>query len=727
MTSTPELIEKGVSKSGTQNPLSSLRRLGAGLKTWPFLVGLAIKVILGLTLASTFFAGLFIPFVNEFVAGGFHNPYDHWVAAGRPEMFPYPALMLYILTVPRVVFGWLFQDGQLGMVDLISYRLPLLVADITLLLVLNSWLRGRQLKLLYLYWLSPVLIYISYVHGQLDIIPIALLFVSLYLQFRDRLLWSSIVLGLAISTKTNVAIALPFYAWFVYTRHQEKGLLEVAKHVGIIAAVFLVINAPFLTSPGFREMVLNNREQRKIYNLHYDFGQGLTFYVLPSAFLLLLARSLAFRIFNKDLYIMFLGFAFALLTLLIPPMPGWYFWVLPFLIYFVIKQPGVQRVRWALSALVACFFTYFMLLPESDFLQVFQVVAPDIAKLDNLHTLLTNTGYNPTQILNIVFTLLQATLAINCVLIYQHGIATSTQHKIRYKPYLIGVGGDSGSGKSTFTGLMEELFGGKNVAVVRGDDMHRWERGHEKWQSFTHLDPKANHLHNDLSHAMTLKRGRRIDRRHYDHADGKFTKPETIKSNRVVVFEGLHPFYLSHMRKIYDLKVFINPDQDLRYHWKILRDTAKRGYSHERIMAQIKAREEDARKYIQTQEKYADLVISYCTREPIPMVGYPDQDFVLQLRCTLENNVSLDALLEALSVLPTLTTKHDYTDDDHQVLIFEGTAAADDLSLIAAHLVPDLEEVIMNEPSFTDGYNGLIQLLVAFYVFNKIELDSNHG
>lgn len=709
-----------------QQLVTRLKFLGAGLKSWQFALGLAVKLALGMTLASSFYAGLFIPFVNEFVSSGFQNPYDHWVTAGRPEMFPYPALMLYILTVPRVLFGWLIQDGQVGMADLLIYRLPLLIADVGLLLILNSWLRGRQLRLLYLYWLSPLLIYITYIHGQLDIVPITLLFFSLYLQFKDKLIWSSVVLALAISAKTNMVLALPFYAWFIYTRHQEKALLEVVKHVGIIIGLFLLINLPFLTSPGFQEMVFNNREQRKVYSLHYDFGQGLTFYVLPAAFLMLLARSLAFRIFNKDLYIMFLGFAFGLLTLLIPPMPGWYYWVVPFLVYFVIKQPGVLRVRWSLSALVGCFFVYFMLVPASDFLQVFQVVAPDIAKLDNLNTLLIKSGINPSQVLNLVFTLLQASLAINCVLIYQHGIATSTQHKIRYKPYLVGVGGDSGSGKSTFTGLMEQLFGGKNVSIVRGDDMHRWERGHEKWQSFTHLDPKANHLHNDLMHAMTLKRGRRIDRRHYDHKDGKFTAPLAIKSNRVVVFEGLHPFFLSHMRKIYDLKVFINPDQDLRYHWKILRDTAKRGYSHERIMQQIKAREEDAKRYIQTQEKYADLVISYCTREPIAQVGYPDQDFVLQLRCTLENNVSLDALLEALSVLPTLVTKHDYTDDDHQVLVFEGTVAADDLSIIAQHLVPDLEEVIMNEPNFTDGYNGLIQLLVAYYVFNKIELDAHH-
>lgn len=707
--------------------LEDLKATGAGFKTPAFLSGLALKLVLGALLASSFFAELFIPFVDQWVSSGFSDPYAYYIAQGRQEMFPYPALMLYILALPRILFGFLLPAGQVTLLHLLVFRLPLLLADVVILVVLNRWLRGKQRGLLWLYWLSPVLIYITYVHGQLDIIPIALLFVSLYFQFKDKLVWASVFLGLAIAAKTNMALALPFYAWFIYTRYSENGLLEVVKNLAYVAAVFLVLNAPFLGSAGFREMVFNNREQVKVYSLHYDFGQGLTFYVLPAAFLALLARSLAFKIFNKDLYIMFMGFAFGLLTLLIPPMPGWYFWVVPFVIYFVLKQAGTLRAKWAFTALSAVFFLYFLLIPKSDFFQVFQVVSPEVAQSANLNTLLTASGYDASKVLNIVFTLLQASLAINCALIYVHGINTSTQHKIRYKPYLIGVGGDSGSGKSTFTGLMEELFGGKNVSVIRGDDMHRWERGNENWQRFTHLDPKANHLHNDLQHAMTLKRGRKIDRRHYDHKDGKFTNPMAIKSNRVVVFEGLHPFYLSHMRKVYDLKVFINPDQDLRYHWKILRDTAKRGYSHEKIMAQIKAREDDARKYIQTQEKYADLVVSYCTREPIAQVGYPDQEYVLQLRCRLENNINLDLLLEGLSVLPTLDVKHEFTDDDHQVLIFEGTAAADDIKLVATHIVPELEEVIMNEPTYTDGYNGIIQLVVAFYVFNKIELDQHHS
>lgn len=693
-----------------------------GFRSWLFWLGLGLKLLMGATLASSFYAELFIPFVNQFVSSGLADPYQHWMEAGRPEMFPYPALMLYILALPRMLLGFLFQDGAaVGWLDLLVMRLPLIVADLLLLIILNSWIRRQETKLLVLFWLSPVLLYISYIHGQLDIIPVTLLFLSLYYQFKDKLWMASLVLGLCLATKTNMVVAVPFYLWYLTTKQVKiSGLLA---HIGVIAVAFVLPNLPFLSSTGFWQMVFMNREQGKVFNLRLDYGFGLAVFALPAAYYLVVVRSLAFRMFNRDLYIMFLGFAFGILIVLIPPMQGWYFWVLPFLIYFLLKQDIGQRATWAFYALTALFFAYFALVPASDFFQVFRVVQPSWAALPNLSQTLVKAGLNDSHFLSLVFTLLQTTLAINCGLIYQYGIDATIKHKIRYKPFLMGVGGDSGSGKSTFTRLMADLFLDRNVAVIRGDDMHRWERGHEQWRTFTHLDPKANLLHDDLTHALKLKEGRSIDRRHYDHQDGKFTLPVAVRSNRVVVFEGLHPFYLSQTRRLYDCKVFINPDRDLRYHWKIIRDVRDRGYTIDQIVAQLNAREADATKYIDVQAKYADIIISYEPKVAISQLGAPDLSLALILRCTLDNNINLDRLLDALTLVEGLEVSHRFMDEDHQQVVFDGIISASLLFDLIQQLVPELEEVAVTEPKMADGYNGLIQLLLAYYVFNKLTID----
>ena len=149
-----------------------------------FYLGLILKIFLGCILASKFLTDLFIPFVSYFVDSGFADPYEYFYNEGNNASFPYPALMLYIISVPRILFGWLENDNIF--VILFLSRLPLLIADTSIFFILKSWLKDKYLsKLIWFYWLSPVVIYISYIHGQLDAIPIAFLFASLYFLFKN--------------------------------------------------------------------------------------------------------------------------------------------------------------------------------------------------------------------------------------------------------------------------------------------------------------------------------------------------------------------------------------------------------------------------------------------------------------------------------------------------------------------------------------------------------------
>ena len=66
-----------------------------------------------------------------------------------------------------------------------------------------------------------------------------------------------------------------------------------------------------------------------------------------------------------------------------------------------------------------------------------------------------------------------------------------------------------------------------------------------------------------------LKDGYSVLRKKYDHNNGEFTLPFQIKSNRLVMFEGLHPFYLKSQADLYDLKVFIKPDEKIRIQDKL--------------------------------------------------------------------------------------------------------------------------------------------------------------
>src|SRR5262249_25627910 len=152
---------------------------------------LVLKVMMGSFLASHYLRDLFIPFVNYFVESGFSNPWQYFGSINHWDSFPYPPAMLFPFALARAVFHPLLPAGiwTVSMGHFLVMRLPLLFADLTILGLLLKWFPSRSSRVLWLYWASPLAIYISYWHGQLDIIPTALFLVSVYLICEQRFTW----------------------------------------------------------------------------------------------------------------------------------------------------------------------------------------------------------------------------------------------------------------------------------------------------------------------------------------------------------------------------------------------------------------------------------------------------------------------------------------------------------------------------------------------------------
>jgi phosphoribulokinase len=71
------------------------------------------------------------------------------------------------------------------------------------------------------------------------------------------------------------------------------------------------------------------------------------------------------------------------------------------------------------------------------------------------------------------------------------------------------------------------------------------------------------------------------------------------------------------MRQFYDVKVYLEPPEDLRRVWKIRRDTAKRGYTVDQVVAELDKRETDSRDYIRPQRQHADIVVQFYPPEGV--------------------------------------------------------------------------------------------------------------
>ena len=676
--------------------------------------GLVLKLIIGTFFASYFLANLFMPFVSYFVSS-LQNPYSEFYLNNAAESFPYPALMLYILALPIFITEVFVDLGSYPeQLSFLLFRLPLLLADIGILFILNSWLRGNALsKLLWLYWLSPVLIYISYIHGQLDVIPIFFLFLSLDNLFKKKILLSGLIFGLALSTKTMVALSFPFIA--LYLISMERNIANALIYFFVSLAIFLVINSPFILDPSFQQMVFQNNEQARIFDFSFKIGNS-SFYFIPACLLLLLVRGALITNFNRDIFIMFLGFAFGIILIFISPMQGWYFWLIPFLTYFYAKSDNNSFP--SLILLQMAYIAYFALIENSDFGRVFSLREMDYSLLAYMQNLLS---LDENFLTGITFTILQVMLGVNCYQIYRQGINSYSQHKITSKPFLLGIGGNSGVGKTTISGAISSIFSPLNSLVIRGDDMHKWQRGHEKWEEFTHLDPKANLLHKEIVMLNDLKSGKRISRKTYDHDHGTFTDAAMFSPRNVTIFEGLHPFYLSRQRQLYDLKIFIKPDASLSQHWKITRDIVKRGYSKEQILQILQAREEDSKNFIESQSQYADIIISPRPLNPISNIGDAAETIEITFDLLMSNSIYLEHVIEDLHPIEGLTLSQSYLDDDKQKISINGEISSNEIAVIANNHIPGLFDLGVDYPEWPKDAFGVTVLILIYSIFEAAE------
>ncbi len=678
-----------------------------------FWTGLLLKLLIAAFFASGFMEELFAPFGNHYIRN-FDDPYTYFIQNGSGNEFPYPPLMLWLFSLPRLILSPLIPiSEQFNIADALIYRLPLLLADFAILLVLMRWLKNKTREVLIWYWLSPVLIYINYFHGQLDVIPMALLFSSLYFLFRNKWMLSFLFIGLAIGTKTNMLLVLPFY--FIYLlKNSHAGFKTAGISVLTLVSTILIINLPFISSEGMIQMVYNNPVQQQIFDLYYQFNSSLRIYFIPSVYFILTLYYFSFKFVNRDQLILFLAFTFLALTLMIAPMQGWYYWIMPLLVYFIIRQGTRAKQLFVLLSLL--YFIYFGLTDNSDYFSAFRFNS------DVSINSISNNGND--KALNIAFTLLQTCLALCGLMVYKNGIDSNVQAKFLSQPYLIGIGGDSASGKSTLSNALESVFEKHNTSIIRGDDMHKWERGNENWNVYTHLDPKANKLHEDLEHAKNLKSGRSIQRRNYDHNTGRFTLPKFIKPNKLIIFEGLHSFYLSNQSAVYDLKIFMEPDENLRMWWKVKRDVAKRGYTPEAVLEQLKKREEDSAKYIRTQAAQADILAKYYPIQAVDPLDQATQPSI-GLSIKISNDLNLDRMLERLGNCKTLKIEHHYLSEQQEIL-FTGNISGDEIDMLAGMLIPELEEIGVYNTIWKDDYEGLMQFISVYVIFEKLRSESKN-
>jgi phosphoribulokinase len=179
------------------------------------------------------------------------------------------------------------------------------------------------------------------------------------------------------------------------------------------------------------------------------------------------------------------------------------------------------------------------------------------------------------------------------------------------RPILLGMIGDSASGKTTLTRGLVRVLGEDRVTHLSTDGYHRFDRRQRIARDLTPLDPDCNHLDVLTQHLGHIRAGESILAPVYRHTDGTLAPPRYVTPGRFAVVEGLLGFHTPALRETYDVRVFVDPPEDLRRRWKVQRDCSRRGYTTDQVLEELDRREADVEAYLRPQRRHADLVVSF--------------------------------------------------------------------------------------------------------------------
>ncbi len=208
------------------------------------------------------------------------------------------------------------------------------------------------------------------------------------------------------------------------------------------------------------------------------------------------------------------------------------------------------------------------------------------------------------------------------------------------KPIMLAVVGDSAAGKTTFSDGIVRLLGRERCGVMCTDDYHRYDRAKRKELRITPLHPDCNYMDILAQHLRLLAAGEPILKPVYDHSSGTFAPPEYVEPGQFTVVEGLLATSTKPMRDCFAIKVYLDPPENIRRHWKVQRDCAMRGYTPEQVLDELERREADSEAFIRPQRQHAAHVVRFA-----PPDGFLDGAH-LSMHMVLRTTISHRDLIE---------------------------------------------------------------------------------
>ena len=180
-------------------------------------------------------------------------------------------------------------------------------------------------------------------------------------------------------------------------------------------------------------------------------------------------------------------------------------------------------------------------------------------------------------------------------------------------PLVIGIGGGTGSGKTTVANVILARVGAERIALLPHDAYYRdladLPHAQRDIVNFDHPDSLETELL--IRHLEGLKRGETVDIPVYDFtAHARTDQTTTIPPHPVILVEGILIFAEPRLRELFDVKIYVDTPPDIRFIRRLQRDMMERARTLESVIHQYQTTVRPMHEeFVEPSKRFADVII----------------------------------------------------------------------------------------------------------------------
>lgn len=182
-----------------------------------------------------------------------------------------------------------------------------------------------------------------------------------------------------------------------------------------------------------------------------------------------------------------------------------------------------------------------------------------------------------------------------------------------HTPLVIGIAGGTGSGKTTVANVILDRVGENRIAYLPHDayykDLSNLPPAQREAINFDHPNSLETELM--IEHVEVLKSGQSVQLPIYDFTKHARTDEYIpVEPQPIILVEGILIFVEPTLRALFDVKLFVDTDPDIRFIRRLRRDITERGRTTESVMQQYETTVRPMHlEFVDPSKRYADVII----------------------------------------------------------------------------------------------------------------------